>query len=55
DEMEHKHVKAFYAQTNKNQFEEQIALQEQQHAKHAMKDVIEKNLPFTNPEEHHYI
>ncbi|KAG6872953.1 hypothetical protein C0995_004837 [Termitomyces sp. Mi166 len=55
--MEHKRIKAFYAQTNKNQFKGQIALQEQQQARlHAMKDVIEEEalLP-TNPEENHYI
>ncbi|KNZ74465.1 hypothetical protein J132_06844, partial [Termitomyces sp. J132] len=50
-EQEHKHVKAFYAQTNKNQFEGQSRAIEQ-----AIQETIEEEeLPPTDPEEHHYI
>ncbi|KNZ82146.1 hypothetical protein J132_07731 [Termitomyces sp. J132] len=53
-EQEHKCVKAFYAQTNKNQFEAQIA--QQSSVGHAIQTTVEdEQLPPTNPEEHHYI
>ncbi|KAG6809456.1 hypothetical protein H0H92_016160 [Tricholoma furcatifolium] len=61
-EQEHICVKAFYARTNKNQFENQIAQQERRVARsraieHAASHEVveEEELPQSKPDEHHYI